>query len=106
MRRKDGASVSSAGWPCSAGAFEPRIDDAVTFARDNRVLLLKTRTGVGLDIALAGMPFEEAAIPRASPFLFPPDVSLRTCSAEDLVVLKAFARNWHPSSSSRTSPRS
>ena len=42
-----------------AGAFEPRIDDAVAFARDNRVLLLlKTRAGVGFGIALAGMLVE------------------------------------------------
>ena len=26
----------------------------------------------------------------ATPFVFPPDVALRTCSAEDLIVLKAF----------------
>jgi len=34
---------------------------------------------------------------RASEFQFLPDIVLRTCSAEDLVVLKAFAdrlRDW------------
>jgi hypothetical protein len=30
-------------------------------------------------------------VERSSKFKFPPDVELRTCSAEDLVVLKAFA---------------
>lgn len=78
-------------------AFEARIDDAAQFAVVNRVLLLRASSGVGLDIALAGLPFEELAVSRASLFTFPPDVPLRTCSAEDLIVLKAFAdrpKDW------------
>ena len=77
--------------------FEPRMDDAAAFARANRVVLLRARSGVGLDIALGGLPFEETAVGRSSLFTFPPDVSLRTCSAEDLIVLKAFAdrpKDW------------
>jgi hypothetical protein len=77
--------------------FEPRIDQAAEFARANRVLLLRARSGVGLDIALGGLPFEESAVDRSSPFTFPPDAVLRTCSAEDLIVLKAFAdrpKDW------------
>jgi hypothetical protein len=77
--------------------FEPRIDNAADFARTNRVLLLRARSGVGLDIALGGLPFEESAVARSSPFLFPPEVPLRTCSAEDLIVYKAFAsrpKDW------------
>ena len=71
--------------------FEPRIEEAAAFARANRVLLLRTSSGVGLDIALGGLPFEETAVGRSSLFAYPPDVPLRTCSAEDLIVLKAFA---------------
>jgi hypothetical protein len=77
--------------------FEPRIDAAADFARVNRVLLLRAQSGVGLDIALGGLPFEEALVDRSSHFSFPPGHSLRTCSAEDLVVLKAFAdrpKDW------------
>lgn len=77
--------------------FEPRIDDAGQFAQTNRVLLLRAASGVGLDIALGGLPFEESAVARASKFAFPGDVSLVTCSAEDLVVMKAFAgrpKDW------------
>ena len=77
--------------------FEPRIDQAAEFARANRVLLLRARSGVGLDIALGGLQFEHAAVDRSSLFTFPPDVSLRTCSAEDLIVFKAFAdrpKDW------------
>jgi hypothetical protein len=79
------------------GRFEPRIDHAAEFARTKRVLLLKASSGVGLDIALGGLPFEELAVSRSSLFTFPPDVQLRTCSAEDLLVLKAFAdrpKDW------------
>ena len=77
--------------------FEPRIDQPAEFARVNRVLLLKAQSGVGLDIALGGLPFEELAVSRATLFTFPPDVPLRICSAEDLIVLKAFAdrpKDW------------
>jgi Nucleotidyl transferase AbiEii toxin, Type IV TA system len=77
--------------------FEGRIADPRAFAQANRVVLLRTRSGVGLDIALGGLPFEEDAVARATPFLFPPGLALRTCSAEDLIVLKAFAsrpKDW------------
>jgi len=47
-------------------AFRPRIDDAAGFALVNRVLLLRTESGVGLDIALGGLPFEERAVERST----------------------------------------
>lgn len=78
-------------------AFAPRIDDATRFATENRVLLLRASSGVGLDIALGGLPFEDLAVTRSSLFVFPPATPLRTCSAEDLIVLKAFAdrpKDW------------
>lgn len=71
--------------------FEPRISNAADFAREQRVLLLRSAKGVGLDIALAALPYEELVIQRSSYFDYPPGISLRTCSAEDLIVLKAFA---------------
>lgn len=71
--------------------FEPRIPDAATFALERRVLLLRNSAGVGLDISLAGLPFEELVVERSSEFKYPPNTTLRTCSAEDLLVLKAFA---------------
>jgi hypothetical protein len=77
--------------------YEGRIDDAAGFARSNRVLLLRSGSGVGIDIALGGLPYEESVIARASRFAFPGPVPLLTCSAEDLIVLKAFAargRDW------------
>ena len=55
-------------------AFRPRIDDAAAFAERNRVLLLRTASGVGLDIALGGLPFEELAVERSTRFIYPPDI--------------------------------
>ena len=78
-------------------AFPVRIDDAREFALRHRVLLLSSSRRVPIDLALGAMPFEEAAVGRASPFSVGPDLSLTTCSAEDLVVFKAFAgrdRDW------------
>jgi hypothetical protein len=78
-------------------AFSARIPDAAQFALEHRVLLLRAKSGVGLDIACGGLPFEESAVSRSSLFAFPGDLRLRTCSAEDLIVMKAFAargKDW------------
>lgn len=69
-------------------SFQGRIDDAAKFALTRRVLLLRSHSGVGIDVALGGLPFEESAVTRSSLFEFPSSVRLRTCSAEDLVVMK------------------
>ena len=71
--------------------FEPRISNASAFAQQERVLLQRSSKGVGLDVALAALPYEELVIQRSSSFDYPRGISLRTCSAEDLIVLKAFA---------------
>ncbi len=78
-------------------ALSPRIPDARDFALANRVLLLSASNGTPVDIALAGFPYEERVIERATAFRFADDLSLITASAEDLLVLKAFAarpRDW------------
>lgn len=77
--------------------FEPRIPDAAEFARVHRVLLLRSDRGVGLDVSLGGLPFEELVVQRSSLFDYPTNTKLQTCSAEDLIVLKAFAgraKDW------------
>lgn len=77
--------------------YLPRIENATEFALQHRVLLVRSDSGVGLDIALGALPFEASAIERSSKFRFLPDIELRTCSAEDLVVFKAFAarpKDW------------
>ena len=71
--------------------FAARRPDAKHFALRNRVLLLSSKQGTGLDVSLAALPFEESAISRASKFSFAPGFDIRTCSAEDLLVFKLFA---------------
>jgi hypothetical protein len=53
--------------------------------------LLESDESVGIDIALGALPFEEGMVKRASPFTYPPDVSLTTCCAEDLIITKTFS---------------
>jgi hypothetical protein len=72
-------------------AYPARIDNAKDFARRYRVLLLGTPEGVGIDISLGALAFEESVVRRASIFSFGPGLDIRTCSAEDLIVLKLFA---------------
>ena len=71
--------------------FEGRLPDAREFALRNRVVLLRSSEGVPLDVALGAMPFEEHAVARASDFMIAPSAVILTCSAEDLMVFKAFA---------------
>jgi Nucleotidyl transferase AbiEii toxin, Type IV TA system len=71
--------------------FEPRIEACREFALQNRVLLLKSAEGIGIDIALGALPFEEEAARRSQLVEVEPDAVLRLCSAEDLIVMKAFA---------------
>ena len=77
--------------------FGSRISNAKDFALMNRVLLLLASNGVAVDISLAGLPFEQEMIERATSLSYSPDCSLVTCSAEDLIILKAFAdrtKDW------------
>ena len=77
--------------------FGSRISNAKDFALTNRVLLLLASNGVAVDISLAGLPFEQEMMERATSFSYSPDCSLITCSAEDLIILKAFAdrtKDW------------
>jgi len=71
--------------------FESRISGARKFALQHRVLLLKASNGVGIDFSLAGLPFEQLVVERSTLYEYAKDCKLRTCSAEDLIVLKAFA---------------
>lgn len=78
-------------------AYSPRIEGAREFALQNRVLLLKSKEGIGLDISLGALPFEEKCVSRAQNIEMLPNVRIRLCSAEDLIILKAFAsrdRDW------------
>ena len=83
-------------------AYEPRIPDAAVFAEQHRVLLVRSSSGIDIDISLAGLPFEEQMINRSKDVEYLPGIELRICSAEDLIVLKAFAsraKDWQDVSS-------
>jgi hypothetical protein len=71
--------------------FVSRVADAREFSLMRRVMLLAAEDGTEIDLALGGLPFEENAVGRASDFEFYPGMTLRTCAAEDLIVMKAFA---------------
>jgi hypothetical protein len=71
--------------------YTPRRPDARQFSLERRVLLITDTNGIPLDVSLAALPFEERVVNRSSAYAFAVDVEFTTCSAEDLVVLKAFA---------------
>jgi hypothetical protein len=71
--------------------FPARATHAAEFALQRRVLLVQSSEGIGIDIALGGLPFEKALIDRSSYAEYLPGIRLNTCSAEDLIITKAFA---------------
>ena len=78
--------------------YSGRLPDTKNFALQNRVLLLQSSNGVGIDIALGALPFEERVINRSIEIEAESGVMIRVCSAEDLIVMKAFADreiDWH-----------
>jgi hypothetical protein len=72
-------------------SFHPRRDDAREMALSRRVLLIEAANTVPLDVSLGALPFEERLVERSTEYEAAPGATLRTCSGEDLVVLKAFA---------------
>jgi hypothetical protein len=69
----------------------PRISDAIRFARERQLLLLRHEpSGVTMEISFAWLPFEEEALSRAVLTDFS-GVSLRVAIPEDLIVYKAAA---------------
>lgn len=77
--------------------FPARISDAKNFALRNRVLLLMSDDEIGIDISLGAFPFEESMIRRADYQEYLPNIKLKICSPEDLIVSKSFAardKDW------------
>jgi hypothetical protein len=73
-------------------AYAGRRPDARDFALRHRVLLLSISGNIAVDVALGALAFEREMVARSVVVEFQPGVALRICSAEDLMVLKAFAR--------------
>lgn len=77
--------------------YKTRVANPREFAARARVLLLTDDRGIDLDVALGALGFEARCIDRASWWIASREVRLLTCSAEDLIVHKAFAsrdRDW------------
>jgi hypothetical protein len=73
------------------GGFTPRIQEAESYARQNRVLLLiHDRSKISVDISLGMLPFEREVIERSSR-VTAGNLQLPLPSVEDLVILKAVA---------------
>jgi hypothetical protein len=75
--------------------YSSRVPNGRDLFLAQRVLRLADQSGVPMDIALGGLPFEESAVARATDYEFVPGEPLRVCSAEDLLVMKAFAGRPH-----------
>lgn len=71
--------------------FPSRVPNPHAFAAANRIALLVLADGVHADVSLAAFPFEREAIERASLWELAPQLQIRTCSAEDLIVYKLVA---------------
>ena len=71
--------------------FKARIKDAVEFAQQNRVLLLKhIKTGINVDLSLSLLPFEREAIKRSKRFKIA-NITFNLPTPEDLIIFKAVA---------------
>lgn len=76
-------------------SFVPRLPEALKFARENRVLLLRhEKSGVDVDISLGGTQFEQQALARIK-VLKIGKVALPLAHPEDLIVMKAVAQRDH-----------
>ncbi len=71
--------------------FEPRIEDALEFARRNRVVLVSASNGYPLDISLGLPGYESDMMERAFEYKLETGIFVRLCSAEDLIIHKAVA---------------
>jgi hypothetical protein len=69
----------------------PRVDDAVEFARENLVLLLRhLASGVDVDLSLGWTAFEADAIAASTPAAYG-SITVPMARVEDLIVFKAMA---------------
>lgn len=71
--------------------YPSRVESPVELAIQGRIVLLADELGTGIDISLGGLPYEQRVLDRSSIWEIPEHGALKTCCAEDLVVLKAIA---------------
>ena len=71
--------------------YAPLQANPVEALRRNGVLFVKDSSGVRLDLQLADVSLDEAAIRRAQLIELEPGLSARVCSAEDLLIYKIIS---------------
>lgn len=71
--------------------YQARIANPAQFALQSRVILVQDLSGFGIDLSLGGLDVEHRVVERSSMWGVPGAGHIRTCCAEDLVTLKAFA---------------
>jgi hypothetical protein len=69
----------------------PRRADSLAFGLKHRVLLGFVEGDISVDIGMGGFDYEEKIVHRSVGVELAPSTHLRVCSAEDLIVMKAFA---------------
>lgn len=77
--------------------FSPKFSDAEQIALKERILPVTSPNGVTIDINLTGFADLSESLKRASYQNFTDNISLKICSADDLVILKTLAgrsRDW------------
>lgn len=77
--------------------YKPVFHDAGEFALANRVLPVKTASGITIDFSLAGLADISEPLVRSSFQDFGDGILLKICSPDDLVIMKTLAgrsRDW------------
>jgi len=78
-----------------AGAgYVGRTSDPIAFARRTRVLTLQDTFGVGIDLMLGLLPFDEDVVRKSNRVMIEGELEVPVASPEHLVVMKAVA--WRP----------
>lgn len=71
--------------------FQPRMEEAIDFARRSRVLLLRAGNGIPIDLSLGIPGYEEEVMRRATTITWPDGNPIRLIGCEDLIIHKCVA---------------
>jgi hypothetical protein len=74
--------------------YKPRTSDPIEFARRTRVLTMRDPTGVGIDLMLGLLPFDEELVRQALMLNLADSTVVPVATPEHLMVMKAIA--WRP----------
>lgn len=81
-------------FPLRAGRFGSKAEGK-SFALQSRVLLLQTKAGVPIDVALGATGFEAEMLNRAKLVAIAGKHKFQTASPEDIIVMKTIAARAH-----------